>query len=114
MATAVKNPPVNAGDLRDAGSIPGSRRSPGEGNGNPLQLILPGKFHGQRSLVGCIVHAFTKSQTRLRLDFTVWMNIPPILSGLKEQRLIMSTACWLGPQIQVDLLTAGWMEQSLS
>ena len=32
----VKNPPVNAGDLRDAGSIPGLGRSPGEGNGNLL------------------------------------------------------------------------------
>jgi len=30
----VKNPPVNAGDM---GSILGSGRSPGEGNGNPLQ-----------------------------------------------------------------------------
>ena len=27
-------------------------RSPGEGNGNPLQLLLPGKFHGQKSLGG--------------------------------------------------------------
>ena len=33
----VKNPPANAGIIRDAGSIPGSRWSPGEGNGNPLQ-----------------------------------------------------------------------------
>ena len=33
----VKNPPANAADVGDAGSIPGSRRSPGEGNGNPLQ-----------------------------------------------------------------------------
>ena len=33
----VKNPPANAGDARDAGLIPGSRRSPGEENGNPLQ-----------------------------------------------------------------------------
>ena len=32
--SVVKNPPVNAGD---AGSIPGSVRSPGEGSGNPLQ-----------------------------------------------------------------------------
>ena len=32
--SAVKNPPANAGDL---GSIPGSGRSPGEGNDNPLQ-----------------------------------------------------------------------------
>ena len=33
----VKNPPANARDLGDAGLIPGSRRSPEEGNGNPLQ-----------------------------------------------------------------------------
>ena len=32
--SVAKNPPVNAGD---AGSIPGSGKSPGEGNGNPLQ-----------------------------------------------------------------------------
>ena len=32
-----KNPPANAGDIRDTGSIPGSGRSLGEGNGNPLQ-----------------------------------------------------------------------------
>ena len=35
--TVVKNLPANAGDARDAGLIPDSRRSPGEGNGNPLQ-----------------------------------------------------------------------------
>ena len=33
----VKNPPASAGDTRDVGCIPGSGRSPGEGNGNPLQ-----------------------------------------------------------------------------
>ena len=33
----VKNLPANAGDIRDAGSIPGSGRSPGGGNGNPHQ-----------------------------------------------------------------------------
>ena len=33
----VKNPPANAGDMRDSGLIPGSGRSPGEGNGYPLQ-----------------------------------------------------------------------------
>ena len=33
----VKNLPANAGGARDVGSIPGSGRSPGEGNGNPLQ-----------------------------------------------------------------------------
>ena len=33
----VKNLPANAGDIRDAGSIPGLGKSPGEGHGNPLQ-----------------------------------------------------------------------------
>ena len=32
----VKNPSPNAGDMRDAGSIPGLGRSPGEGHGNPF------------------------------------------------------------------------------
>ena len=46
----VKNPPANAGDVRDAGSIPGSGRSPG--GGQPTPVFLLGEFHGQRSLVG--------------------------------------------------------------
>ena len=33
----VKNPPANAGGIRDTGLMPGSGRSPGEGHGNPLQ-----------------------------------------------------------------------------
>ena len=37
MALVVKNPPANAGDIRDGGSIPGSGRFPGGGNGNSLQ-----------------------------------------------------------------------------
>ena len=35
-ASVVKNPPANTGDTGDMGSIPGSERSPGLGNGNPL------------------------------------------------------------------------------
>ena len=34
----VKNSPANAGDIRDVGSIPGSRRFPGEGHHNPLLM----------------------------------------------------------------------------
>ena len=37
MALVVKNPPANAGDVRDVGLIPGLGRSPGGGHGNPLQ-----------------------------------------------------------------------------
>ena len=35
--SVVKNTPANAGDTGDTGSVPGFRRSPGGGNGNPLQ-----------------------------------------------------------------------------
>ena len=37
VTLVVKNPPANAGDKRDVGSIPGSERSPGGRHGNPLQ-----------------------------------------------------------------------------
>ena len=37
MVLVVKNPPANAGDIRDMGSIPGSGRSSGAGHGNLLQ-----------------------------------------------------------------------------
>ena len=37
VVLVVKNLPANAGDIRDVGLIPGLGRSPGEGNGNPLQ-----------------------------------------------------------------------------
>ena len=37
MVLMVKNPPASTGDIRDANSIPGLGRSPGVGNGNPLQ-----------------------------------------------------------------------------
>ena len=39
VAQLVKNPTANAGDVRDVDSIPGSRRYPGEGIGNPLQYF---------------------------------------------------------------------------
>ena len=42
--SVVKNPVANAGDTGDAGSIPGSGRSPGEGNGNPLQYSCLGNL----------------------------------------------------------------------
>ena len=44
----VKNAPASAGDV---GSVPWLERSPGEGNRNALQCLLPGKSH-QRRLVG--------------------------------------------------------------
>ena len=77
--TVVTNLPANAGDVRDVGLIPRSGRFPGGGHGNPLlqsqeekqnkvtkemssfwrrkwqpsPVFLPGKSHGQKSLVSC-------------------------------------------------------------
>ena len=48
----VKNLPAKARDRRDIGLIPGLGRSPGEGNGNPLQYSCLENPYGQRSLVG--------------------------------------------------------------
>ena len=52
VALVVKNPPANAGDVRDLGSIPGLGRPPGGGHGNPLQYSCLENPHGQRSLAG--------------------------------------------------------------
>ena len=57
----------NAGDQ---GLIPGSGRSPGEENGNPLQLFLPGESHGQRRLVGYSLWSHKESDMTERLTYT--------------------------------------------
>ena len=58
----VKNPPANAGDSRDAGSIPGWGRSPGEVNGNPLHYsCLENPM--DRGAWQVAVHGVAKSQT---------------------------------------------------
>ena len=54
----------------DPGSIPGLGRSPGEGNGQPTPVSLPGKSHGQRSLVGCSPCGRKESGTTERLTLT--------------------------------------------
>ena len=58
----VKKLSANAGD---AGLIPGWGRSSGEGNGNPPQYFLPGKFHGQRSLA-----SYSPCSQRMEHDFS--------------------------------------------
>ena len=63
MAPVVKNPPASAGDDRDAGLIPGSGRSPGEGNGNPLQYSCLENSMGREAWC-TTVHGVTKSQTQ--------------------------------------------------
>ena len=50
LALVVKNPPPNAGDVRDTGSIPGSERSPGGGNGSPLHYSCLGNSMDRRGV----------------------------------------------------------------
>ena len=65
VALVVKNLPANARDTGDARSIPGLGRSPGEGNGNPLEYSrLENPM--DRGAWWATVHGVTKSQTRLR------------------------------------------------
>ena len=60
-----KNPPVNAGEVRDEGSIPGSERSPGGEHGSPLQYSFLENLHGQTGW-RVTVHGTAKNQTRLK------------------------------------------------
>ena len=64
MVLVVKSLPASAGDVRDAGLIPGSGRSPREGLGNPLQCsCLENPM--ERGAWWAIVHGAAKNQTQL-------------------------------------------------
>ena len=62
VALVVKNPPANAEDIRDVGSIPGMGRSPGGGYGNPLQYSCL-KNPMDKGACQARVHKVAKSQT---------------------------------------------------
>ena len=51
VVLVVKNPPVNAGDIRDVGLIPGGK-IPWRRKWQLTAVVLPGASHGQRSLIG--------------------------------------------------------------
>ena len=60
VALMVKNLPPNAGDMRDAGLVYGSGRSPGRGHDNPLQYSCLGNPK-DRGAWQAMVHRVTKS-----------------------------------------------------
>ena len=62
MVLVVKNLPANAGDVSDAGSIPGLGRSLGGGNGNPLQYSCLENLMDRRAWQ-TTVHGVAKNQT---------------------------------------------------
>ena len=62
VAVVVRNPPADTGDVRDAGSVPGWGRSPGEEHGNPcLCSCLDNSM--DRGAQRATVHGVTKSRT---------------------------------------------------
>ena len=65
VALVVKNPPANAGDIRDTGSIPGSGRSPEEGMAT-YPSILAWRIPVDGRTWRAIVHRVTKSRTWLK------------------------------------------------
>ena len=73
VVLVVKNPPADAGDLRDAGSIPESKRSPGEGNGSPLQYsCLENSM--DRGVRWAAVHGVAKSWKRLSTQAYIFIR----------------------------------------
>ena len=84
----VKNLPANAGDEKDVGLIPGSGRSPGGGNGTPLQYSCRENPMDKRTW-WAITHGVTKSQTRLN---DLAHNNPPVereLPVTKEDKFVL-------------------------
>ena len=87
VVLVVKNLPANAGDLRDASSVPGLGRSPGEGHGNPLQnscLENPMDRGGWQVTVHRVATSWTqlKQLSRHTLSFNGFGRwSPEVLSG---------------------------------
>ena len=85
----VKNPPASAGDTGDVGSIPEVERSPGGGNGNPLQYSCLGNPM-DRGAWWATVHGVAKSWTRLSTC------INTLLVSRVSSFLLLSCILWYG------------------
>ena len=66
VVLVVKNPPASAGDIRDACSIPGLGRSPGEGRGDPLPYSCLENPMVRGPWQATVVHGISKSQMQLK------------------------------------------------
>ena len=73
MELVVENLPASAGAIKYSGSVPGSGRSPGEGNGNPLQSSCLGNPMDREGW-WATVHGVTKSWIRLSTTTTTTIS----------------------------------------
>ena len=85
MAVVVKNPPASAGDVRNVGLIPGLGRSPGEGNGYPLQSSCQ-----ENSLDRGTWQATVHGVTRVGHDLATKPPPPPDLSSITSAGHMMN------------------------
>ena len=88
--------------MGDLGSIPGSGRSAGEGNGNPLQYYCLEKSHGQRSLVGYSPWGRKETDTTERLHLlTYFTYVPCLLTFYAEYIMLNARLEDLQPGIKI-------------
>ena len=76
--SVVKNPLANAGNIRDAGSVPGLGRLPWRRKWQPTPAFLPGASYGRRSLVGYSSLDHRVRRDRSELAYTcliIWVSI---------------------------------------
>ena len=94
--SAIKNPPANAGTTGDVGSAPGLGRSPGGGNGNPLQYSCHNNPMERRAWCAT-VHGVTRVRQDWRTERRelrprmLW--VPPLWSLCPEVRIPCKTWC---------------------
>ena len=105
MALVVKNPSANAGDIREAGSVHGSGRSPREGIGNPLQYsCLESPL--DRGTWQAAVHGIAKSQTWLSRHVHTHTQF---LTGVNKHSFWTLPPLWIVTTIKIQVLRA-WDE----
>ena len=68
VALVAENPPANEGDRRDTGSVPESGRSPGDGNGNPLQYSCQENPTDRGAWWATVYRVTEESETTERLN----------------------------------------------
>ena len=86
----VNNLPDNAGDARDAGSVPGSGRFPWRRKWQPTPGFLPGESHGQRSMVGYGPWGHRELDMTEQLSRQTGVLLTRVLLLMCEQQLLCS------------------------
>ena len=96
VVLVVKNSPASAENIRDVGSIPGWKRSPGGGRGNPLQYSCP-ENPMDRGPWWATVYRVAKSRTWLKqvqMHAQRWGSILGLVQDLSEKNMLSFLLIW--------------------